>query len=339
MPYTATQQAEIDARKKRGQNGVITVDRYGGNTPGGESHQTFDTSNYRLDPANQAAMQRSLSEGVMPNPDWLYGPAGGRAVSADEKKYRSAFASANHAPSGVTAADALKAVAIFATVAFGGGALAGMRAGAGAAVGATAQGAGVGATAAAPGATAAAAPAAGAGTVAAAGEALPEIIVSGTHAGAGLGTALGTAGAIGAGIGLSGPGGGMQGSSLVEQAPKPQQGIPYPSEGAANKGFWGTLKDFATSEGGMNLIGGALQGYAADRQQKRTIEEQRRYSRPFTSKEIEGITRGMDVQVPGGFLENARRVGAFLNGPANPSVGAPTTTPEQTAAMARGPGY
>ena len=105
-----------------------------------------------------------------------------------------------------------------------------------------------------------------------------------------------------------------------------------PAQGFLGKAF-GAVKNFATSEAGMNIIGGALQGYAADRQQQRAIDEQRRYTRPFTSAEVESITR--DVAIPGGYLERARNVGRFLNNNQSAVTG-PGMTPEEVAALARG---
>lgn len=162
----------------------------------------------------------------------------------------------------------------------------------------------------------------------AAGSALPEIVVTGTRAGAGI------ASATGAGIGAAAAGGGAGGTPRAADSTLPPEAQPPAASAPQSGGFLSGLKNFATSEGGLQIIGGALQGYANDRQQSRQIEEQRRYTRPFTTDEISGMTRGMDVKVPGGFLENARRVGEFLNGP--PRIGPSTMTPEQVAAMARG---
>ncbi len=173
------------------------------------------------------------------------------------------------------------------------------------------------------------------GATEAASSALPEIVVTGTRAGAGAANAV--ASATGAGIGATGAGGGAGGDPA--QAPRSADstlppGSQPPAAAPTSGGFLSGLKNFATSEGGLQIIGGALQGYASDKQQQRAIDETRRYTRPFTTDEISGITRGMDVKVPGGFLENARRVGEFLNGP--PRIGPSTLTPEQVAAMARG---
>lgn len=162
----------------------------------------------------------------------------------------------------------------------------------------------------------------------AAGSALPEIVVTGTRAGTGI------ASATGAGIGAAAAGSGAGGTPRTADSTLPPSAQPPAASAPQSGGFLSGLKNFATSEGGLQIIGGALQGYANDRQQNRQIEEQRRYTRPFTTDEIAGMTRGMDVKVSGGFLENARRVGEFLNGP--PRIGPSTMTPEQVAAMARG---
>jgi hypothetical protein len=103
---------------------------------------------------------------------------------------------------------------------------------------------------------------------------------------------------------------------------------------AGGGGLLSTAKNLLTSEAGLTLMGGALQGYASDQQQRRAIDETRRYTRPFTSEEVEGISRGSQVRVPDGFLANARRIGDFLNGA--PQVGASVMPPDQVAAMARG---
>lgn len=168
-------------------------------------------------------------------------------------------------------------------------------------------------------------------TAGGAADALPEIVVTGTRA-----AASPLAAATGAGIGATAAGGGAGGEPRTADSTLPSSTGQSATQGTAGQkpGLLGTLKNAVTSEAGLQIIGGALQGYANDAQQKRTIEEQRRYTRPFTTDEISSITKGMDVRVPGGFLENARRVGDFLNG--SPRVGPPTLTPEQVAGMARG---
>lgn len=285
----------------------------------------YTPEEYRASSASDQMYRSDIGGLGLVDPDLMFGAAKGRTVSADEKKYRSNYKSITKGLEGVTASDALKAVALFATVAFGGGALASLRAGSGAAlaapgVGSAAPGVGSVATPGAAAVPAAAVPGA------AAEAALPEIVVSGTAGGI-------SPGAIGSGIGAAGAGFGPSGSSFAETPPS--ENLPD-FQTKPTKGLLGQAWDFIKSETGMNLIGGALQGYSNDQAQRRNIKEQRRYSRPFTSQEIEGITRGMDVAVPSGFLENARRVGEFLNGPARPSVGAGSMTPEQVAALARG---
>jgi hypothetical protein len=153
-----------------------------------------------------------------------------------------------------------------------------------------------------------------------AGEAMPEIVVNATRSGS-----TPVAGITGGGS-----------SSFVAQPPTGPHplSIPYPSDQAGG-GFLSRVWQGVTSENGLQLLGGALQGYQADQQQRRAIDEQRRYSRAFTPEELASITGGMNVPAPR-FLENARRVRDYLDG--RPSVGAPTMTPEQTAALARSGG-
>ncbi len=167
--------------------------------------------------------------------------------------------------------------------------------------------------------------------VATAADGMQEVVVT-----AAKGGAAPVAGATGAGIGAAGAGQSVPGGTDPAAGPihAPMGATPAPAAAPAGGGLLNTVKNAVTSEAGLAIIGGALQGYSSDSQQKRAIEEQRKYTRPFTTQEIEGITRGMDVKVPGGFLENARRVGEFLNG--TPRIGPSAMTPEQVAGMARG---
>lgn len=99
---------------------------------------------------------------------------------------------------------------------------------------------------------------------------------------------------------------------------------------AANVGK-GAL-NFAKSNTGQTLIGGAMQGYAAGKQQEAQFKQQDKYRRAFTPEELAQMNGGntTGASVPGGYLDRARRVSEFLGDRSSP------VDPATVAGYARG---
>lgn len=102
-------------------------------------------------------------------------------------------------------------------------------------------------------------------------------------------------------------------------------GAPQPQSMVSKIG--GGLLSLAKSPGGGTLLGNAIQGLAAGKAQEAALKEKHHMEGAFTPDQFSGILSGTTTPVPSGYLERARRVGEFLNGGAQPTVGAPVTTP------------
>lgn len=87
----------------------------------------------------------------------------------------------------------------------------------------------------------------------------------------------------------------------------------------------GGLLDLAKSAGGGAILGDILKGISAGKAQEAAIAEKHFYSAPFSSSDFSSMLNGVNTPIPMGYLERARRVGQFLNGGAQPTIGAPTT--------------
>ncbi len=127
----------------------------------------------------------------------------------------------------------------------------------------------------------------------------------------------------------------VAGDAVASAAPSVISTAAPAATNAATTGARGMLSkafDVAKSEAGMNIIGGAMQGYGADQAQRRAIAERNSYTRPFTSEEVASINNSITGVDTGGFLSRARRVNQFLSAP----VTGPTMSPDQVAALARG---
>jgi hypothetical protein len=285
-PAIATSSAIADrAAAARAGNG--TIDTYYGD--GTSNHITG--AQLRNDPAHAELRQQMLNRGVS-DPNMLFGPTSGRVIPAAERQYREAYRRFMENPNkGVDAQEALRAVAIWATVAIGGGALAGQAAAAGAGAGAgTAAGVGGGSatsgfSALAPGT--AAGTATGLGTGAAGGlqasSGLGLFANGGTAGLAGLGGgnagALAASGAIAGGAGAGGTiQGALGGASRLANS---VSGVGSGVSGGGSMGWWDNLADVLPAIG--SLYGSYQQrgaaGDAADAQvnaSREAIAEQRR---------------------------------------------------------------
>lgn len=185
-------------------------------------------------------------------------------------------------------------------------------------VGQAAQAAGAAAEAAAPaemiGAAAGGAATPIEGLTAAASKAIPGQAAAAMGQGAGAG--------VGAGAGAGG-GGGI-GGMLAKGA--------------------GAALDFAKSSGGGTLLAGAIGGFAEGKQQEELLKEQERVRRYYDKQwrdpgklaQLEGAVEG-DVNVPGGYLDRARRVSEFLN-ERDYKYPSSAGDPNAVAARARSPG-
>lgn len=87
----------------------------------------------------------------------------------------------------------------------------------------------------------------------------------------------------------------------------------------------GGLLDLAKSAGFGTILGSVLQGISAGKASEAAIAEKRRLSAAFTPQDFSTMLQGTNTPIPMGYLERARRVGQFLNGGAQPTIGAPTT--------------
>jgi len=99
--------------------------------------------------------------------------------------------------------------------------------------------------------------------------------------------------------------------------------------------------DFLKTPGGATIAGSAIKGFAEGKQQEEMLAEEERQRRYYdnawrdpaaTNALADQASR--EIQMPGGFMERARRVTAFLDARSNPS--AAPMTPAQVAQLAVG---
>lgn len=110
-------------------------------------------------------------------------------------------------------------------------------------------------------------------------------------------------------------------------------GAPQPQSMVSQVG--GGLLNFAKSAGGGALLGNVVQGIAAGKQSEAALAEKHRLEGAFTPTQFSSILSGVNTPVPTGYLDRARRVGQFLSGGAQPTVGAPAAVPTATPPIPR----